>query len=220
MDQLISTDPFAAMTRPRVVSPPPDPFTADERDRMLGWFFERQRSYHPFLLTLFYTGMRPSEVAALRWGDVDVETGAVAISRSRYLGGEGAPKTAQSYRTIWLLPIVRSQLKSVKPLRADAEQFVFTNARTGGPIHQGERQREFWKRPIRALNIRPRKFYATRHTFISWALTKGANLKWLAEYCGTSVAMIERRYGRFLHVDGQDPMSVLLDAAARGRRSG
>ena len=24
------------------------------------------------------------------------------------------------------------------------------------------------------------------------------NLKWLAEYCGTSVAMIERSYGRFL----------------------
>jgi len=27
----------------------------------------------------------------------------------------------------------------------------------------------------------------TRHTFIAWALSEGANLKGLAEYCGTSV---------------------------------
>jgi len=27
---------------------------------------------------------------------------------------------------------------------------------------------------------------------------RGANLKYLAEYCGASVAMLEHRYGRFL----------------------
>ena len=45
------------------------------------------------------------------------------------------------------------------------------------------------------LEMRPRKFYATRHTFISVALSKGCNLKWVAEYCGTSVEMIEKSYG-------------------------
>jgi integrase len=54
-----------------------------------------------------------------------------------------------------------------------------------------------WNPALRRLNLRPRKFYATRHTFISVALTRGWNLKALAEYCGTSVAMIEReRRGR------------------------
>jgi hypothetical protein len=38
----------------------------------------------------------------------------------------------------------------------------------------------------------------TKHTFISIALTKGLNLTFIAEYCGTSVAMIEQHYGRFL----------------------
>jgi hypothetical protein len=32
----------------------------------------------------------------------------------------------------------------------------------------------------------------TRHTFIAWALSEGANLKGLAEYCGTSLQMIEQ----------------------------
>jgi hypothetical protein len=34
-----------------------------------------------------------------------------------------------------------------------------------------------------------------RHTFISIAYLRGLNIKWLAEYCGTSVAMIEKHYG-------------------------
>jgi hypothetical protein len=61
------------------------------------------------------------------------------------------------------------------------------------------------------VGIRRRKFYATRHSFISWALTRGMNLKALAEYVGTSVAMIEKSYGRFISDHGLAP---LMSAAA------
>jgi len=64
--------------------------------------------------------------------------------------------------------------------------------------------------PLRALSIRPRKFYATRHTFISIALTKGVNMKWLAEQCGNSVGTIERHDGKFL-VGEADAQLRLLD---------
>jgi hypothetical protein len=33
---------------------------------------------------------------------------------------------------------------------------------------------------------------------VSWALSEGAHLKGLAEYCGTSVQIIEQRYGRYI----------------------
>src|SRR5512139_3725002 len=36
-----------------------------------------------------------------------------------------------------------------------------------------------------ATGIRPGPFHATRHTSISVALVRGANLKWLTEYYGT-----------------------------------
>ena len=49
--------------------------------------------------------------------------------------------------------------------------------------------------------MRPRKFYATRHTFISLAMTKGMPLKLVAGYCGTSVEMIEQHYGKWLSDD-------------------
>jgi hypothetical protein len=60
--------------------------------------------------------------------------------------------------------------------------------------------------------MRPRKFYATRHTFISDALSQGANIKWLAEYCGTSVAMIEKHYGRYIKSDSREQLERLFGA--------
>jgi hypothetical protein len=53
------------------------------------------------------------------------------------------------------------------------------------------------RRVLTATGIRPRKFYATKHAFISVALTKGLNLKFIAEYCGTSVRRDDwQHYGR------------------------
>ncbi len=89
---------------------------------------------------------------------------------------------------------------------------------------QSEWTREFWGRSLRALNIKPRKFYATRHTFISIALTAGVPLMVIAEHCGTSVTMMERHYGRFLQ-GGSNPWQVLEEREAiseprRARASG
>jgi hypothetical protein len=53
--------PFATMKWPRTPVAEPDPFDASERDRVIGWFRDRKPHYYPFVLTLFRTGMRPSE---------------------------------------------------------------------------------------------------------------------------------------------------------------
>ncbi len=51
---------------------------------------------------------------------------------------------------------------------------------------------------LRAIGVRQRKFYNTRHTFISTLLTAGVNIKWLSEQTGTSIRMIEERYGKYI----------------------
>lgn len=66
---------------------------------------------------------------------------------------------------------------------------------------------------LKKLGIRRRKFYATRHSFISWALTRGMNLKAIAEYVGTSVAMIESSYGRFVSDRGLAPLMHAIGLA-------
>jgi integrase len=69
-----------------------------------------------------------------------------------------------------------------------------------------------WYRVLRATGVRERKPYTMRHTFISLALTHGVNIKWLAEYCGTSVAMIEKHYGKYIGGDSQEQFSRLTGA--------
>lgn len=41
--------------------------------------------YHAFVHTLFWAGVRPSEAAGLRWGDVDLERGVLRVVRFRHV---------------------------------------------------------------------------------------------------------------------------------------
>ena len=127
-------------------------------------------------------------------------------------GREAPTKTEHSERTIKLLPDVRAVFQTLLRHKSDRNQYVFVNAKNGGPINHSEWPKSNWKKALKETGIRPRKFYATRHTFISTALTKGLNIKFIAEYCGTSVAMIEQRYGRFLKHRAQDQLRLLESA--------
>ncbi len=85
----------------------------------------------------------------------------------------------------------------------DPDAYLFLNPE-GGPISQQEWPKKSFYPVLRKLRIRLRDFYSTRHTFITEMIRRGTNLKAIAEYCGTSVAMIERSYGNLFPkgVDG------------------
>jgi len=211
IDGLIEKDAFANLKWPRISQPKPDPFTDEERDNILAYFHEKNHFYHPFVFTQFWTGMRPSEAIALRWSDVDLKAARASITKSRYYGSENATKTSGSERDVVLLPMVVELLKATKPLHATESDYVFKN-HEGSPINEDKWRKKHWYRALRALGTKPRKFYATKHTYISVALSAGCNLKWLAEQCGTSVAMIEKHYGRYINDDGDAPLRALLGA--------
>jgi hypothetical protein len=62
--------------------------------------------------------------------------------------------------------------------------------------------------------MRPRKFYATRHTFISLTLMAGVvKLKRLADYCGTSIEMIEKHYAKWMGDDRPEELAALGGSA-------
>jgi integrase len=63
-----------------------------------------------------------------------------------------------------------------------------------------------WAAALKALGIKHRKFYATRHTFITEAIKRGENILAVAQYCGTSVAMIQKDYC--------GPLGLALDPTA------
>jgi len=199
----IDKNPFLDLPRewwPRVVTPEPDPFTEAERDKIIEYFFKKHWQNWPqgfaFLYALFWGGQRPSELTARRWRDIDLNTGMLSITTSRTEGEEGAPKTANSRRTIQLLRPVVEHLAQIKPLRAQPDDYIFTDQR-GEPINQWKFSERF-QGALTALKIRHRDFYHTRHTFISVMLTHGENPKRIAEYVGNSPEVIYRNYGKWL----------------------
>ena len=132
------------------------------------------------------------------------------MRRSRTLGEDNAPKTARSARTIPLRPEVVAVLRAMPaPLHRTEQSFVFTN-QAGRPLDEERFVEKHWHRALRATGIRPRKFYATRHTFISLTLMAGkVKIKRLADYCGTSVAMIEKHYARWMAEDTPEEIGGL-----------
>jgi len=200
----ILKNPFDELPRkwwPAVVTPDPDPFTEQERDEIISFFFKKYWHEWPqasaFVYLLFWSGARPSEITARRWRDFDPRTGRLSITSSLNDGEEGATKTPRSRRHIDLLGETPRYLQQIKPLRASANDHIFIN-RAGKPIDQKEfAWRHFWP-ALTALNIRHRDFYSTRDTFISVMLSHNENSKRIAEYCGTSLAMIEKSYGKWL----------------------
>ena len=208
---------------PRLPQREPDPYTEQERDTILTFYREnRPRWAYAFVYFRFWTGTRPSEAVALKWGSVDLNSGKAMLSLSRHLGEENATKTRASRRTISLLPNVVDALKSVLPLRVEPNSYVFTDGQ-GNPIDQSEFNRCSFQPALRVLKIRPRPFYNLRHTFISVALTLGCNQKWIAEQTGTSVQMIQEHYGKYIRDDGDALLRAYVEKpkpAAKERKTG
>ena len=62
--------------------PPPDPFTAHERKRIMEWMEDKPAGL--YFQTAFATGMRSGELIALEWSQYDGQT--FQIDRSREIG--------------------------------------------------------------------------------------------------------------------------------------
>src|SRR3546814_2931093 len=80
-----------------VIKTLPDPLTSAERDRVLTElatrYDERIVAYFTFA---FFTGMRPDEMIALRWSDIDIASGTVRVPRVRTFRSEEHTSELQS----------------------------------------------------------------------------------------------------------------------------
>ena len=191
--ELEGRDPFIDVKWPKNERELPDPFTAEERDRLLAYVQDKRLFYYPWMFTQFHTGMRPSESTALRIKDIDYDARTISINKSRYLGAQNKTKTSASKRIITVSAEVIELLKAIRLPWATPESFVFYNKK-GGAITADKWADSYWQRICDGAHVRYRKFYATRHTFITEAIKSGENIKAVADYCGTSLDMIQKDY--------------------------
>jgi integrase len=216
VDGLVEGNPFTKVPWPDVPEDLPDPFTEEERDKILNYVRVKLAQFYPWIFFQFWEGTRPSESTALRVSDVDVNLCKAAITRSAVRGHVGPPKTRASRRVIDLFPWVVDVLKSATRALHERPDDPFFRNLDGGAIRQDTWAVEYWHRILRATGVRPRRFYATRATFISVALTNGEDILLVAEHCGTSVTMIEKHYGRYIKPERFERLRAAVQSKTSG----
>ncbi|GAA7609120.1 hypothetical protein HpMMM21_02900 [Helicobacter pylori] len=133
-----------------------------------------------FLVVAFFTGLRTGEQLALLWSDVDFENKKINIDKSLNLSGViTSPKNKPSIREVDLLEPVEKILKELKASEPAHKKMIFISI----PKRTQDFQRAF-KKLLKALNLKDRKLYTTRHTFASLMLSMGEEAMWVSQTLG------------------------------------
>lgn len=199
-DGVTTRDPLAGVRNARHQAPPPDPFELAEAEAIVAKLREMYGIEAEYFEVAFWTGMRTSELIELRWGDVDLPAGTALVSRARVSGVEKGTKT-HAARLVELNSRVRAALERLRPVSQLAGGHVFLNPNTKAPYPDDQLPRRRFKAALRALSMRQRDAYNTRHSYASWCLTAGLKPAWVARQLGHSVEVLLRRYARWIAAD-------------------
>ncbi|WP_009632344.1 site-specific integrase [Synechocystis sp. PCC 7509] len=175
-----------------------NPFSKEERDAIVAAFKANSyyNHYANYVLFLFLTGARPSEVIALQWKHISNKSicfeQAVVRSPKGLMLKQGL-KT-QSKR---VFPVNAQLLELLNSMRLgldiNPDDLVFP-APTGSWIDIHNFRNRAWKTIMSSLNIEYRKPYQTRHTFVTMALETDVSIPQIARWVGNSPQVIMESY--------------------------
>jgi integrase len=153
--------------------------------------------YYTLFFTALYTGMRRSEMLALRWQDIDFLFSQVSVSRSLHQLKDGSyvftqPKSAKSRRTIALSP------SAILTLQENKEKQEATRAKLGVPLKdddlvfstlEGKPLRpntvsRAWTMLAARAGVKVIRLHDARHTHASLMLKQGVHPKIVQERLG------------------------------------
>ena len=173
--------------------------------------------HFPLLLCLADTGARLGEATALRWADVDLDSGSAHIQRSYSSGKRLSPTKTGQHRVVELSARLRAALAPLRPDLFGDDALVFPNTEGGLLDPYNWRRKVFRKLAERALG-KGRRFtpHGLRHTFASLHMARGTNLKWIQSQGGwASAKMLLDTYGHHLPSESTGYADALADAPER-----
>jgi integrase len=218
-------DPMEGIENGKHQAPPPDPLTPKEAESILA---DIRKHYHAsvwaYFEFAFLTGMRPEELIALRWADVDWNAGTIRVERAK-TAGKVKPLKTYATRDVDLVARAVEALKAQKPHTFMKDAEIFHNPVTGRPWHDERSQRDhYWKPALKRCGIRDRRAYQTRHTYATTALAAGVNPTYISRQMGhKSAKMLFSVYAKW--IDGADrgrekaKLEALLASAPVPQRS-
>ncbi|WRF00118.1 site-specific integrase [Helicobacter pylori] len=161
-----------------------------------------------FLMVAFFTGLRTGEQLALTWEDIDFNEKTITINKSlNELGQITSPKNKSSVREIDLLEPVGKILKELKESEPANKKFVFIEM----PKRISVFQRHF-KKLLKALNLKDRKLYTTRHTFASLMLSHSEEAMWVSQMLGhKDLNTTYKTYSHYIPKQGEERAKFLKE---------
>lgn len=205
--RLISENPISLIKNKKVQTEIPDPFTRDEMNALLSWLdtnmTDENRLYFWYYELAFWTGMRPSEMIALKWQDVDWFNGTLYIHQSRVRGIEKSVTKTHKARTLYLNDRSRRAMDNLKELydQTPSGKHVLICPETGEPFFNEKPPRLRLNEAMHACRIRHRPAYNARHTYATMLLMDGVNPVFVADQLGHSLQMLMKRYAKWMHGD-------------------
>jgi integrase len=167
----LTENPCDRVVRPKYQIPVKSVWTREQLQVFLN--SSKDHWLYPLWLLIVSTGCRLGEMLALRWSDVDLESGKMTVSRSVvWVQGEpvfSSPKTQAGIRVLQIPESVIKVLKGLRERNQDSE-LVFFGPKAGRPLHPSVVQHNL-KRLCKQLNLPELTPHGLRHLHASLLLS-------------------------------------------------
>lgn len=229
----LADNPFKGISPLKESRTIPDPLSREEFIRLID-ACRNQQAKNLWCVSV-YTGVRPGELCALGWEDIDLKNGTMMIRRNLAKDRFTVPKTqAGTNRVIHLIKPAIDALRSQMTLtRLSKEHIIDVHLREYGRtekhkctfVFQPEVSarvknygdhftvdsiRQMWDAAIKRAGLRHRKSYQSRHTYACWSLTAGANPAFIANQMGHADAqMVFQVYGKWMSENNNAQVALL-----------
>lgn len=219
---LIATNPARAARRPR--TPPPRTATVP-----LGRLRDLIAAADPAMATIVrlavITGARRGELLGLRWGDVDLDAGAVTVRRA-VVGAQGkltvkGTKTGR-VKVLALDPATVSAMKSWRVRCATAalemgaqlgdDRYLFAQRPDGRDPWWPETLTHKWRRLADEHGLTGVRFHDLRHTTATTLVAAGVDPKTAASRLGHDPSVMLGVYAHALPALDQDAAAIMAKA--------
>lgn len=181
-----------------------DPLSPAEVDALLSAAGNKQ--WENLFRFAIQTGLRSSELCALRWRDIDFISRTAHVQNASVVGVIKGTKTKAGTRKVELTEEALKALASQKLFTFMKGETIFEDPKSNKPWASADAiRKKAWVPVLRKAGIRYRNPYQTRHTFATSHISRGVNLFWLAGQMGhKGPEMLFRHYGTYLkEYDGQ-----------------
>lgn len=186
-------NPVREISRPKVNNNRTRFLTKEEAQKLLECAkTSRNQKLYSYLLLMMHTGMRPSEAAGLRWGDVDLDGRLVKLQ---------ATKTEMRY--VPLTKMAESELRSMRSGEVTKDMYIFLpNSRMNSteinyiPCHYFKRS---FTTARNKAGLEDVHLHDLRHTAASHLLMSGVDIRTLAEILGHKTLQMVQRYTHLLN---------------------